>query len=109
MMPGFAQPTEGPKLSASMRAPSATTSRVMPATSSWTLPGRFMLGMLRPMRTMPAVSGRPGMMTAAVRRPASASAPAMMEPPKPPTAIAVASMPMARGTSLRSLMRPTMM
>ena len=108
-MAGFAQPIAEPKLRASMMHVSVTTSATMPATSIWTLPGRFMLGRFRPMSRMPAVSGMPGMRMAAVRCPASVRAPAMMEPPKPPTAIAVASRPMALGTSLRSLMRPMMM
>ncbi len=108
-MAGFVQPMVEPKLRARMMPHRAMTSAAMPAQSIWTGPSRLMLGRLVPMRTTPASSGMAGMRMAASSRPASVRMPAMMEPPKPPTAMAVASMPMALGTSLRSLMRPTVM
>ena len=65
--------------------------------------------MFIPISTIPRISGIAGIRIATVNNPISVKIPAMILPPNPPTAIAVASIPIAFGTSFLSLIRPAIM
>ena len=106
---GFVHPIVVPKFRARRIPQRVITSAMIPGTSILTLPSRFTFGMFIPINTTPRRRGSDGIMIAILRNPISVKIPAMILPPNPPTAIAVASIPIAFGTSFLSLIRPTRM
>ena len=106
---GFPHPIDEPKFKARRIPASATTSAMIPGTSIATFPSLLTFGIFIPISTTPRISGTAGIRIATFKSPISVRIPAIILPPNPPTAIAVASIPIAFGTSFLSLIRPAMM
>ena len=105
-MAGFVHPIEEPKFRARRIPQRATISAMIPGTSIATFPSCFWFGIFIPINTTPRINGTTGIRIARFRYPMSVNIPARILPTKPPTAIAVASIPIALGTSFFSLIRP---
>ena len=103
---GLVHPIDDPKFKDNNIAQSVTTNAIIPGMSIVTFPSRFWFGMFNPINTIPRIRGKAGISIATVSIFISVSIPAIILPPKPPTAIAAANIPIAFGTSFLSFINP---